>query len=298
MHKIKQSNSDRKYFTQVNRIVWAKCRSPFDYTLWATIKMIAGEEGECFLATPDLAALAMMSTGKVSECRKHLIRVGLLKGELRRDPGYPQPVWHLRIPDLWRESIEWAEKHRTLGDRIRFKATQKEPSPHEGGLSRDEGGLSPHETKKNHKEEPKEEREIVTQSLGEIEYIPIEEENQEEKIEKRNGFGPETDAVRWLFGAIGDQVKANNQRKGVKLRRAAKKFRTKAQYDAVIAAEKRLGMIEFKKALNYYFTDGCLAIGTICNRLKHWGVPRKKSIKSGDYVDYDERGKRVLVVGE
>lgn len=180
--KIIDNSSDRKYFTLVNRIVWAKCRSPFDYTLWATIKMIAGEEGECFLSTPDLATLAMMSAGKVSECRKYLIGVGLLVGEMRRDPGFQQSVWHLRIPDLWKESIEWAEQHGSLKKRVEFKREQREPSC-------GERGITPHETKKNHIEEPKE---IVTQSLGaehqtqELEYIP---EGQEFEKPKRKPTG-------------------------------------------------------------------------------------------------------------
>jgi len=161
--KLQDDSADKKYFMVTPQLVWALCRSPYDYTLWDVIKMIAGEKGECYLSTEDLATLAMMSTGKVSECRKYLIDQGLLQGQLRRDPGYPQPVWHLRIPDLWKANVEWRQKFESLEDRIALKIAQKKSlhlmkaSPGEEGISPDEGKPSPGETKKNHEEEPKEE---------------------------------------------------------------------------------------------------------------------------------------------
>jgi hypothetical protein len=102
-----------------------------------------------------------MSTGKVSQCRSYLIEAGLLIGNLRRDPGYPQPVWHIRIPDLWAANVEWCLTHPKISERIAFKKElscgegSKELSCGEGGISPHEGGTPPHETKKN-KEEQKE----------------------------------------------------------------------------------------------------------------------------------------------
>src|SRR5512134_1814620 len=92
--RVKDESDDRKYFTITPRLVWALSRNCYDYTLWNVIKDIAGDR-ECILSREDMAALAMMSTGQVSDSRKHLFSVGVLRGELRRDPGYPQPVWHL-----------------------------------------------------------------------------------------------------------------------------------------------------------------------------------------------------------
>jgi hypothetical protein len=178
-NKLEDASSDKKYFMITPQLVWAICRSPYDYTLWDVIKMIAGENGECYLSTEDLAILSMMSTGKVSQCRKYLIEKGLLKGEIRRDPGYPQPVWHLQIPDIWKENVTWRQEFDSLADRIALKKEQKKslhrvkpspdeepPSPGEGGISPGEEPPSPGETKKNQVVDPQEEpKERETPSL-------------------------------------------------------------------------------------------------------------------------------------
>jgi len=163
-NKLEDQSNDRSYFVITPQLVWALCQDPYEYTLWGVIKMIAGEQGECMLSTPDLAAAAMMSTGKLSSCRLRLLSLGLLTGELRRDPGYPQSVWHLTIPDLWAANVEWREAHPALLERIEGKRRQRkslhpvkataEPSPGERGITPGERGITPGETKKNHKEEP------------------------------------------------------------------------------------------------------------------------------------------------
>ena len=173
-NKIKNNSNDKEYFVLTPQIVWAASRDPYDYTLWNVIKMIAGDNGECFLSTEDLAILSMMSAGKVSDCRKYLISQGLLEGEVRQDPGYPQPVWHLTIPDLWKANVEWREQNAPLKQRIEFKKEQREtlrstrktakhnslhqvkPSSGEERPSPDEERPSPDETKNNHQENQKE----------------------------------------------------------------------------------------------------------------------------------------------
>ena len=177
-HQVKDESADRKYFILTPQLVWALSRDTYDYTLWSVIKMIAGEKGECYLSTDDLATLSMMSTGKVSQCRSYLRAQGLLEGKIRKDPGYPQPVWHLRIPDLWRANIEWRQ---AIGDalrsRVEYKRLQGESlhlvkaspgeggtSPGEGGTSPGEGGTSPGETKENQTENQEEPEEKAVQS--------------------------------------------------------------------------------------------------------------------------------------
>lgn len=125
-NRLDDQSADRKYFTIIPQVVWAIARDPYELALWCVVKMIAGDEGECYISTDDLATLAMMSTGKVSQCRKRLLSTGLLAGELRRDPGYPQPVWHLVIPDLWRLNLEWREElGHSLKKRIELKQEQR-----------------------------------------------------------------------------------------------------------------------------------------------------------------------------
>jgi len=106
----------KKFYTEIPNIVAYKIRNPYDGWLWYTIKSIAGDEFECWLTTKNLAELCKMSIGKVCECRKYLIQVGLLEGELKHinnDPSALQ-VWHLRIPrDIWKENYEW---RKSIGD--------------------------------------------------------------------------------------------------------------------------------------------------------------------------------------
>ena len=144
---VKADNSDRKYFTMTPHIVLALCRDPFDFTVWSVIKTVAGEIGECILSTDDLAGLAGCSHGKLVAARAHLLRVGLLAGELRRDPGYPQPVWHLSVPDLWPRNIAWRAELATWREfvtavqksRHQVTAVAEEPSPGDGGGSPGDG---------------------------------------------------------------------------------------------------------------------------------------------------------------
>lgn len=148
---IRDQSADRKYFTITPRIVIAYARNPYDLALWTTVKDVAGESGECYLATPELAALSGMSTGQVSLSRAYWIKIGFLQGEVRRDLGYPQPVWHLTIPDLWERNISWCLEHPKISDRIAFMAANR--SLHVVKASSGEGGGSPGETKKNNKDQ-------------------------------------------------------------------------------------------------------------------------------------------------
>lgn len=171
MNKITDASKDKKYFTIVPRLVWALSRSTYDLTLWSVIKDIAGEDGECILNTSQLAILSMMSEGKVSDCRAYLIKSGLLKGEVIKDPDQKQPCWHLKIPDIWKKNIEWAQKYAKIKDRLQYKLDQKKSlhpmkaspgedihSPHEGSPKSKGKKPSPGETKKKGFKEPKEEK--------------------------------------------------------------------------------------------------------------------------------------------
>lgn len=182
-NQLTDKSGDKKYFVITPQLVLNRCRTPYDLALWTVVKMIAGDDGECFICTEDLATLSMMSMGKVSECRQYLIECGLLDGEIRKDPSYPQPVWRLRIPDLWAENVAWRQNHDMLLDRVILKERQKaerdaikaakkaeksneslhqvKPSPGEEGPPPGEEGPPPGETKKNQKKNQKEEHGYV-----------------------------------------------------------------------------------------------------------------------------------------
>lgn len=162
----KDRSRDRSYFVLTPQLVWAMCDDVYELGLWTVVKMVAGEDGLCILETGDLAALAMMSVGKLHQCRKSLLRKRLLTGSLYRDPGFSNAVWHLEVPDLWAANLQWRVAHNGLKDRVEYKRQQKlihqvkrvvRPAPGECGLSPGECGLSPDERKENQKEDPKEE---------------------------------------------------------------------------------------------------------------------------------------------
>ena len=157
--EIKNESNDHKYFIITPRIVKAYSRTPYDLALWDTIKDIAGEGGECYLSTADLATLSGMSAGQAHLSRKYWIKIGFLKGEVKRDPGYPQPVWHITVPDLWQKNITWCEKYPKIKDRIAFRHEHKslQKSIHPVKATREhspsEEGTTPSELKNTNKED-------------------------------------------------------------------------------------------------------------------------------------------------
>lgn len=173
-NKITPDWSDHKYFVLTPQIVHALCRDNYELGLWTVVKMIAGETGVCTLETPDLAALAMQSTGKCHLSRAFLLTAGLLDGQLYREAGYPRAVWHLSIPDLWPQNTRWRVTYNKLKDRIAWKYAQRQRKKliHQvnGNILRSPGELyppphesypSPGERKKNLLD-PKEEQRIQT----------------------------------------------------------------------------------------------------------------------------------------
>lgn len=230
-HLVDGSN-DSKYFIKIPQIVVALCRNPYDFTLWSVIKMVAGEQGICKLSTSDLAALSMMSTGKVSDSRAYLLQVGLLEGSCYREPNYPQPVWHLRVPDIWLQNITWRQLNDSIKVRVELKAKLKalfeeadiyrrfdpdnfrqldglqdvnvkslhnmKPSQYEEGIPQNDGGIPQNETKKNHiepKEEPKRE------STPDPVTPPVQEKNPEPEPtpppQKRASSSKAPDSPAW-----------------------------------------------------------------------------------------------------
>lgn len=157
--RVKDESNDRKYFTITPRIVSAYARNSHDLALWETVKDVAGEGGECFLNTEQLAILAGISTGQASNSRKYWIKIGFLKGEIRKDPGYSQAVWHLSVPDIWAKNIEWCEKYPKIKDRLAFRAAHK--SLHRVKPSPSEGKPSPSETKKSQYKKNQEDRDLA-----------------------------------------------------------------------------------------------------------------------------------------
>ncbi len=127
---IRDRSGDPKYYVRYPRMVWAKAQNTSEITLWLVLKQIAGERGECWVSTNNLAKLAMMSVSMVQRSRKALLAAGVIEGRLIGKKG--NKVWYITIPNLWEENTRWAEAHLPIKDRAEFKSQQ-------GNLSNVEG---------------------------------------------------------------------------------------------------------------------------------------------------------------
>ncbi len=219
-NRLDDQSADRRYFVIIPQVVWAITQDPYELALWAVVKMIAGDEGECYISTEDLATLAMMSTGKVSQCRKRLLDTGLLAGELRRDPGYRQQVWHLVIPDLWRLNLEWREElGHSLKARIEMKQEQRRRRREADG----ERKSSLHTVKAS------------KSSLHQVKPSPG--ETKDNHIHDNNDNGSKAHAVEQLFSnEIGDVTPGVRARLGQLIEEHPDLVRWEQAFDAVVSS--------------------------------------------------------------
>ena len=179
---VSPDRTDQRYFVITPHLIFALSRDAYDIAAWGAVKMIAGDGGECTLATAELGQLAGMSAGKMQNCRAYLLAIHLLEGQMIRDAGYPQPIWHLRIPDLWPRNIAMREQlgpdlHQRIAAIVNLRAaTQAEMaksvhvvnalleeerscgvghhSPGESRMAPGESRIAPHELKDNQDPEP------------------------------------------------------------------------------------------------------------------------------------------------
>ena len=140
-----ETRGDHRYLVVIPHIVWVVARDPYDLALWFFVKMVAGDDGECYLSAEELARALNMSVGKVVNCRTYLIEQGLLCGTFER-------LWYLSIPDLWSANSRW---RNAVGNSLRSRIAsrldfhvQRRASPGEGAArlpSPGEGWASPGE---------------------------------------------------------------------------------------------------------------------------------------------------------
>jgi hypothetical protein len=63
-----------------------------------------------------------MSKSQCSDTRQYLLKVGLIKGELKKVSS-GQSAWHLSIPEIWKENLLWRE---ALGNRLKVRVYWKQ----------------------------------------------------------------------------------------------------------------------------------------------------------------------------
>jgi hypothetical protein len=146
--RIEDNSNDRGYFTIMPRIVRAMARTPYDLAFYETVKEIAGETGECYLDTGQIATLAKMSRGKAHACRKYWIGLGFMTGEIVKNPGYIHGVYHLRLTDIWPDNFVWTKEHLDIPSRLEHAESL---SVHVVNRSPGELTVSPGERKYNSK---------------------------------------------------------------------------------------------------------------------------------------------------
>lgn len=95
------SNS-RIYRTEIPNIVDDSDLSPHAFRLYAHIKRVAGDNGECYKGTKTLAEACRMSTGMVSKARKELLNSGLVE---HLGSG-PNGAWRLKPVNIWQRNAD------------------------------------------------------------------------------------------------------------------------------------------------------------------------------------------------
>lgn len=123
----------RRNFTMIPNLVFNQGLSPYALRLYAEIRKVAGDDGECYLSTASLSTRCCMSAGAVSAAKKELLQRKLVllapKKRGRKSDTFISP------PDIWQRN-----DHEGKAD----KKTQ--PSSDEYQLSPDERQRSPGET--------------------------------------------------------------------------------------------------------------------------------------------------------
>lgn len=157
---IIDDGDSRKYWTQIPNIVFMLGLSPFELTLYAYFKKVAGVGGACWQKTSTLAKATSMSGGMISKAKIELSKprpelngkpLILITEGANRHGGKPRHV--IRLSDIWPENFAMFAKPATAGP----------ISPHEIANSQGEIAISPHEIKNNPVEEkPYEEKHTHT----------------------------------------------------------------------------------------------------------------------------------------
>ena len=138
--KIVDAGDLHKYRTEIPNCVDDMDLSVYAFRLYAHMKRVAGDDGQCYQSTRTLAAACKMSAGMVSKAKDELLAAGLIKIETGHDPKKGCDFHTITIVDIWFDNfIKYAPR-----------------SPHEQARSHseqahspDEQARSPHETKKN-----------------------------------------------------------------------------------------------------------------------------------------------------
>ena len=135
--QIEDASNDHAYFCMMPNML-DDLLDPYQYRLYAHYKRVCGESGACWQSTETTAKACRMSTGKVSQVKRELHEMGLIRVEERKRKHGGLPYHYIVIMDIWKEN---------------FVHCATPSSPYERPSSPGEYASSPGETKKTPLEE-------------------------------------------------------------------------------------------------------------------------------------------------
>jgi DNA-binding MarR family transcriptional regulator len=104
LYIVKEQRREYTWHTRIPNIVDEMDLSPFEFRLYHHLKRVAGDDGQCYKNTGNLAKECKMSTGAVSNAKKVLIEKGLIKIEIRNAGG--RDYHHITIIDIWDKNYQ------------------------------------------------------------------------------------------------------------------------------------------------------------------------------------------------
>ena len=165
-YQVRDEGDPRRYYTQVPNIIDDMDMSVYAFRLYVHLKRVAGDEGKCWQSTDTLAQACRMSAGKVSDAKKELEVLRLIKIEQVDNPRGGRDYHSITIFDIWQRNTS------------AFSDCVSTSSPYELASS-------PHE---------------LTSSPGEIKNNPI--KNNPIKNKEEEAPPPQTEGVRHFMRAM------------------------------------------------------------------------------------------------
>jgi hypothetical protein len=183
---ITTQETQRSHFTMIPNIVDDGNLDPYSFRLYAHLRRVAGEAGECWQSTETLAEACKMSTGKVSECKGILKEAGLVI--VRECSGAGGRYHNIVIVDVWADNAaHYASVHHVNALR------------------------SPRETKKNPMKKNHIEEEIdAIASIPQAVTMPPPVSSPGENTSQAETLKPDTPEAELLFA----RLRATAQAKG------------------------------------------------------------------------------------
>lgn len=207
MAKIKDRSRDRKYFTMIPNMLWTMGLSVYDLWLYATLKKICGEDGECYYSSRQLSNISGVSVGMISRCKESLVRTGLIAIEDRPSPDGPARD-EITICDVWKRN----QLSCSQDDQPDASCSPHDQPCSQGDQPCSQGDQSIIRKNKNHRRRTKEEEQRLSNAceniylayprkVGKQDAIRAIEKTVAGLVESKR-FESEDGAAEWLHGRV------------------------------------------------------------------------------------------------